>query len=652
VNSLAWLNVLSDINRRIYAFNCAAVASRESDCFFSISCTRISNVSHSHDVNVDMRRATLRNGAITQMSAVPNQKASSRSSQPWRRICWTGRFAAARLVAVVILTAFTLLYTNLHKDNATHAIHRLSRDSDRRIIVKRVFVANLSRRPDRWRGISSELRSLSNALQIERLDAVDGHHGGLNFAQMVVDGQLRHRAFETVINTQRRTWGQDVTRGSVGCFLSHAKAWERASTLNQSILVLEDDVSIAAPANFRHHLTLALQELPPNFGLMYLADMAQDNATIHKSRYSAHLTRISRPLWGTYAYVISPVAARRLLFHMYPIGMQVDSYIKQVAEVYGKNDMPNFVASHDLVSTDNSETRDTDTQVVGEKSSRKATSILSYHVLMTPEEANVVRHSAAAPHKRLLTTMLPGMAVAYHTEQSAAEYAVDLGLLNASDKLCPQLRRWLLCVAVSITQGGGLCFTEPAYIARSIHHLLGGDTEFAVFMTKNISSKTPSRPERNHVGDIDILPSVVFARSVLSATQARRIASAVLAHHRQTGKHDCSQALAVPRQIVESIFLSNNKDATAAIFPPHLFDPLLPMQRPCRCTADDWRALSSSEQSPIACQSRCDRMVVPVYAAGYINMTTSASSSSVSMKTSKHLHILISDHVSATRMLS
>jgi hypothetical protein len=59
---------------------------------------------------------------------------------------------------------------------------------------------------------------------------------------MVVDGHLRQRAYESVMSNGRRVWGQEMTAGARECLLSHAQAWERAVSLNESILVLEDDV--------------------------------------------------------------------------------------------------------------------------------------------------------------------------------------------------------------------------------------------------------------------------------------------------------------------------------------------------------------------------------------------------------------------------
>lgn len=510
--------------------------------------------------------------------------------------------------------------------------------------TERAAVINLARRPDRWSLISRELQAHAPSLNVQRIDAVDGHRA-LNLAQMVVNGQLRQRAFESAMNTNRRVWGQEVTRGAIGCLLSHAKAWELAAQLNKSILVLEDDVQVNSP-HFELDLSRSLSQLPFNFGLMYLADMARDAKTIHKSAYSQDLTRISRPLWGTYAYVISPVAARRLLFHMYPIDTQVDSYIQQVAQIY-EADMPHFVSSSDLVSTDNSETRDTDAQVTGEGAFSWSQPNLRYHVLL---DSGAREYDASSPPVLTFDATFGGSLVAssrtqpypvtYHTEEAATLYAGQLGMsVSGSHHVCPRLRRWLLCVAVAVANGGGLCFADTAYVARSIQPLLedsNKSTELAVFMASASTREQPTDDDDSII--TPILSSIVYAS--VGSTQAVQMARRIVAdgsYGPHQSRNDCADhVITLSKKLVVSFPSSH-----VTFFPPHIFDPTVPLQRPCHCSVIDRRILGT--ESAMGCQSRCDRMVAPVYAGGFIMRQSERGHSSflrVAPPTPNHLHIL------------
>jgi GR25 family glycosyltransferase involved in LPS biosynthesis len=524
------------------------------------------------------------------------------------------------------------------------------------VVVAAVLVINLARRTDRWHRISQHLGTHHDqrlhSLKIERIEAVDGHNTSqVDFAQMVVDGNLRQRAFESVMHKGRRVWGQDMTAGACGCFLSHIKAWERALQLEASVLVLEDDVELVLSL-FERLFPRALQDLPQNFGLLYLGDMAKDTLTIHKTRYSATLDRLSRPLWGTYAYVVSPRAARRLLFHAYPIDVQVDSYIKQVAELYEEN-MPNFVVAKDVVYTDNSESRDTDAQqkyVVAKHGERDAG---RERQKKRPRRYHVLSSQASAP-----TTLLKfdppnatPQAVMYHdVGEATTRFApvlksytdvLDHDLSSSGDLAHrAQLQRWLLCLLVAAHHGGGLCFTEPFVVLRSIDHLLQ-DVQVGVFTASSSSSSRsrgvvvgesasppPTPIAKSPSQGMEPLLSVVYAASSSPARIAVRAALSSIARlmmmktttNSSSARRHWAQTMASGNQF------HDDASSTVAIFPPHFFDPLVPLQRPCRCQRG-WAAVAASSavaqeyeedsHELEACQSRCDRRVAPPYAAGY-----------------------------------
>lgn len=481
------------------------------------------------------------------------------------------------------------------------------------------LVINLARRNDRWQRIYKHLHANSRLqpYTIERLEAIDGRQS-LDLAHMVVNGSLRQRAFESVMSTRRRIWGQELTLGAVGCLLSHAKAWERALHMNASILVLEDDVELSSPG-FEALFPRVLNELPTNFGLLYLGDMAKDYDTIHKTAYSENLVRISRPLWGTYAYVVSPLAARRLLLHMYPAELQVDSYIKQVADLYDA-DMPNFAVAQDIVYTDNSETRDTDAQARGMSGDTKSPSDvaideqLRYHVLLAPSVTALSGTDQDGNHLLKFDTSYSMSSsaspqVSYHDEHAACTYALDLGLFGPARKTAAvaqsefkifrardkQAWRWLLCVAVSMRHGG-LCFTEPFTIVRSIEHLLY-DVSIGFFLASSSTS-----------ADAEIMSQVVYAypRSIPPiAVDDLRLAVrnfvATITAPRNQDRHLSLFALI-------QLTLSEHH---VTRFPPHIFDPPHPLMRPCHCSAE---AHHGEDQ---ACRSRCERLVAPPFAAGF-----------------------------------
>jgi len=225
-------------------------------------------------------------------------------------------------------------------------------------------------------------------------------------------------------------------------------------------------------------------------------------------------------------------------------------------------------------------------------------------------------------------------AVHHHTEEQAEAYAATTaspalrhGLSLERSSSSPKNRRWLLCLAIAVHysrqgRGGSLCFSEPFVVLRSIQHLLfatgdDDDASVALFMS----------------ADNSLLKSVVYADVLEQENDhERQIGAAVeiviMAGHGQQ------------RTSSEQPNRPNNTQRGIAVLPPHIFDPPLPLQRPCRCI--DLIALTSKDVTQ--CQSRCDRMIAPPYAAGYAVTRSNTAAAGSESHFSRVLHV-VSEHV-------
>ena len=96
----------------------------------------------------------------------------------------------------------------------------------------KTVVINLKSRTDR-------LTAFSNAhpnLKYEVFSAVDGRRVDYDKLQ-ALGFDVNHDWIDPLLNTP-------LTKGEVGCFLSHWKAWKQCIKLNEPVLVLEDDLSL------------------------------------------------------------------------------------------------------------------------------------------------------------------------------------------------------------------------------------------------------------------------------------------------------------------------------------------------------------------------------------------------------------------------
>jgi len=170
-----------------------------------------------------------------------------------------------------------------------------------------IAVINLERRADRWESFQQAIRSAAGpglAERCRRFPAVDG-------AALEETPEIRH--------TFR---GNDfaLRRGIVGCALSHLALWRIAAERPEGelTLVLEDD---ARPAErFDRELAAVCAELRADhrgFDLALLGYFPKhpDDETPSSEASQARLRpmRWGRHLGGSWAYVVSPQGARRLL---------------------------------------------------------------------------------------------------------------------------------------------------------------------------------------------------------------------------------------------------------------------------------------------------------------------------------------------------
>ena len=204
---------------------------------------------------------------------------------------------------------------------------------------------------------------IKNSTFLSRINftIIDGVVGNrVRMDKLAKDGKISRSGLLSVWN-RRRVLGEYLTPGAVGCILSHAKVWLRVIQDNAPALVFEDDVVFSALLD--EMLPLALGDVPSTFSMLYLADLVQSAAS--QKRDSAFdgkwVYRLNGDYWGTYAYVVSPNAAKILYDEAFPLRLQADSYIMEVTKYFGLNV---YRTMHNIVNTANNAERESSTQIV------------------------------------------------------------------------------------------------------------------------------------------------------------------------------------------------------------------------------------------------------------------------------------------------
>ena len=175
----------------------------------------------------------------------------------------------------------------------------------------KTLVINLSHRKDR---LEKFKENNSEFISYDVLKAVDGYK--LEYAELQRMGfDTDHNWIDPILNTP-------LTKGEVGCFLSHWKAWKQCIKLNEPILVLEDDAIVTE--DFSYDELYKLRRQGYNFAYLGWKEM-EESININEK-----FVKPVYPYWGL-AYVITPESAK-ILTKGKPKIIPVDEYLPRMIE--------------------------------------------------------------------------------------------------------------------------------------------------------------------------------------------------------------------------------------------------------------------------------------------------------------------------------
>lgn len=105
----------------------------------------------------------------------------------------------------------------------------------------KIFYINLDRRTDRDEFIKNELNKINWTGEVERISAVDGREINLNSVKHLFDDNTFNQA-----SSKKKIQfapGSYMTRGAIGCALSHKETLTKIANGNHDkVLVIEDDI--------------------------------------------------------------------------------------------------------------------------------------------------------------------------------------------------------------------------------------------------------------------------------------------------------------------------------------------------------------------------------------------------------------------------
>lgn len=218
-----------------------------------------------------------------------------------------------------------------------------------------IFYINLDRRTDRKEIMEKQLNKLKD-IKYQRFSAIDKQK--MDFLKYLNQGIIDKDNYIKLFKN-KKVYGEYLTLGGLGCFLSHIELWKISAEKNKFLVILEDDVILSE--NFEEELKFIFYN-NISFDILYLSQSSNNymgTAVEYEKVY-----KIRDNYWGTYGYIINPNYAKKLISQEIFIDKQIDSWLQQINN---KNYADVSVLKKFLLTTDAKENRDSDCQIYSEK---------------------------------------------------------------------------------------------------------------------------------------------------------------------------------------------------------------------------------------------------------------------------------------------
>ena len=170
-------------------------------------------------------------------------------------------------------------------------------------------------------------------------------------ANLKLSNFVTPKAYAQILDVEKikkRQHHYDLTRGAVGCFLSHLSIYKKVAESKIDYAIIFEDDSVIAN-DFYERLEKGLRDIPSDWDIILLGltclkcDIKLDYITVNR-------------FWGTHGYIIKNKSAIKLLEYLdRPLSKQIDADIsllikRKLINVYGIN--PIIVAQESAFKSD------------------------------------------------------------------------------------------------------------------------------------------------------------------------------------------------------------------------------------------------------------------------------------------------------------
>lgn len=185
------------------------------------------------------------------------------------------------------------------------------------------FVINLEKNAERLNHfLNSYFNSDLNVIKLERFNAIYGR-------KLDLKDYVTNKAYDQIISAEKngyRVRHYELTRGAVGCFLSHASIFKKLLSDNKHefYMIFEDDAFV--PPKVIHRLEYFVTNAPNDWDILVFG-------VIREVLYDkGQLFDKVKTWWGLFGYIINKRGAEKFMreFQVNKIDKQIDSMMSMM----------------------------------------------------------------------------------------------------------------------------------------------------------------------------------------------------------------------------------------------------------------------------------------------------------------------------------
>jgi GR25 family glycosyltransferase involved in LPS biosynthesis len=195
-------------------------------------------------------------------------------------------------------------------------------------------------------------RSDLSAIELERFNAINGKK--IDISNFVTDKALKQ--IEDAEKNGYRLRHYELTRGAVGCFLSHTTLFKRLLTdpNKDFYIIFEDDANV--PPNVVKKIKFYVDNAPNNWDIIVFGVLREEI-----SGESALYDKV-RAWWGLFGYAVSKRGAQRFVDYLQNHG-KIDKQIDSMMSLMTTQNQFNVYSTRVHLIDHNAEANETDIQL-------------------------------------------------------------------------------------------------------------------------------------------------------------------------------------------------------------------------------------------------------------------------------------------------